>query len=57
MFVCFNDCIKHFVRDAVKDEILKWLNVDIFYPIFDSPWVSLVHVVPKKGEITVTRND
>ena len=45
------------VWDAVKDEILKWLNADIIYPIFDSPWVSPMHVVPKKAEITVTTND
>ena len=37
------------VWDAVKDEILIWLNAGIIYPISDSPWVSLVHVVPKKG--------
>ena len=34
------------VSDAVKDEILKWLNAGIIYPISDSPWVSPVHVVP-----------
>ena len=45
------------VWDAVKDEILKWLNVGIIYPISDSPWVSPVHVVPKKVGITVTTND
>ena len=45
------------VWDVVKDEILKWLNVGIIYPISDSPWVSPVHVVPKKAEITVTTND
>ena len=43
--------------DAVKDEILKWLNPGIIYPISDSPWVSPVHVVPKKVGITVTTND
>ena len=37
--------------------MLKWLNVGIIYLIFDSPWVSQVHVVPKKAEITVTTND
>ena len=36
----------------MKDEILKGLNVNIIYPITDSPWVSLVHVVPKKVGIT-----
>ena len=45
------------VWDAVKDEILKWLNAGIIYPISDSPWVSPVHVVPKKAGITVTKND
>ena len=45
------------VWDAVKDEILKWLNTGIVYPISDSPWVSSVHVVPKKAGITVTTND
>ena len=37
------------VWDAVKDEIIKWLNVGIIYPISDSPWVSPVHVVPQEG--------
>ena len=45
------------VWDAVKDEVLKLLNAGIIYPIFDSPWVSPVHVVPKKAGITVTTND
>ena len=45
------------VWDAVKDEILKWLNAGIIYPISDSPWVSPVHVVPKKAVITVMTND
>ena len=34
------------VWEAVKEEILKWLNVEIIYPISDSQWVSPVHVVP-----------
>ena len=37
------------VWDAMKDEILKWHSAGIIYPISDSPWVSLVHVVPKEG--------
>ena len=45
------------VWDAVKEEILKWLNASIIYPIFDSSWVSPMHVVPKKAGITVTTND
>ena len=45
------------VWDALKDEIFKWLNAGIIYPISDSPWVNPVHVVPKKAGITVTIND
>ena len=45
------------VWDVVKDEILKWLNACIIYPLSDSPWVSTVHVVPKKAGIIVTTND
>ena len=45
------------VWDAIKDEILKWLNVGIIYPISDSPWVSPVYVFPKKAGITVMTND
>ncbi|RVW33036.1 Retrovirus-related Pol polyprotein from transposon opus [Vitis vinifera] len=29
----------------------------IIYPIFDSPWVSLTQVVPKKSGITVVQNE
>ena len=43
--------------EAVKEEILKWLNVEIIYLISDSQWVSPVHVVPKKARVTVTVND
>ena len=45
------------VWEAVKEQILKWLNAEIIYPISDSQWVSLVHVVPKKAGVTVTMND
>ena len=45
------------VWDVVKDEILKWLNAGIIYPTSDSPWVSMVHVFPKKAGITVMTND
>ena len=45
------------VWDDVKDEILKWLNTGIIYPISDSPWVSPMHVVPKKAGIILTTND
>ena len=44
------------MKDVVRKEVLKWLNVVFIYAISDSSWVSPVHVVPKKGGFTVIRN-
>ena len=44
------------VCEAVKEGILKWLHVEIIYPILDSHWVSPVHIVPKKARVMVTMN-
>ena len=41
------------MKDVVKKEIIKLLDVGIIFPILDSQWVSPVHVVPKKGGMTV----
>ncbi|GJW89708.1 hypothetical protein Tco_0167261 [Tanacetum coccineum] len=45
------------VQDVVKDEIVKLLDSGLIYHISDSPWVSPIHVVPKKGGMTVVLND
>ena len=45
------------MKEVVRKEVLKWLNVGFIYAISDSPWVSPVHVVPKKGGFTVICND
>jgi hypothetical protein len=45
------------MKEVVRKEILKLLDVGIIYPVPDSPWVSPVQVVPKKGGITVIRNN
>ncbi|XP_019228452.1 PREDICTED: uncharacterized protein LOC109209598 [Nicotiana attenuata] len=37
------------MQEVVKKEIVKLLAAGIIYPISDSPWVSPVQVVPKKG--------
>ena len=42
------------MKEVVRNEVLKLLNA---YAISDSPWVSPVHVVPKKGGFTVIRNE
>ena len=45
------------MKEVVRKEVLKLLDADIIYSISDSPWVSPVHVVPKKGGMTVVRNE
>ena len=44
------------MKEVVRKEVLKWLNVGFIYAISDNPWVSPTHVVPKKGGIIVIRN-
>lgn len=39
--------------EVVKKDIIKLLHVDMIYPIFNSKWLSLVQVVPKKTGIMV----
>ena len=45
------------MKEVVKKEVLKLLNAGFIYAISDSPWVSPVHMVPKKGGFTVIRNE
>nr|GEY80414.1 DNA-directed DNA polymerase [Tanacetum cinerariifolium] len=40
------------IHDVIKKEV-----AGLIYPISDSPWVSPVHCVPKKGGMTVVTND
>ncbi|GJY49736.1 reverse transcriptase domain-containing protein, partial [Tanacetum coccineum] len=45
------------IHEVIKKEVLKLLDADMIYPISNSPWVSPVHCVPKKGGITVVANE
>ncbi|GJU72089.1 hypothetical protein Tco_1263494 [Tanacetum coccineum] len=45
------------MQEVVKKEIVKLLDTDIIYLMVDSPWVSPIHCVPKKGGITVVTNE
>nr|GEY59870.1 reverse transcriptase domain-containing protein [Tanacetum cinerariifolium]GEY64232.1 reverse transcriptase domain-containing protein [Tanacetum cinerariifolium] len=45
------------IHDVIKQEVVKLFEVGLIYPIFDSPWVSPVHCVPKKGGFTVVENE
>ena len=38
------------MKKVVRKEVLKLLNAGFIYAISDSPWVSPVHVVPKRED-------
>ncbi|GJY71286.1 reverse transcriptase domain-containing protein [Tanacetum coccineum] len=45
------------IHEVIKKEVIKLLDAGLIYPISDSPWVSPVHCVPKKGGMTVVKNE
>nr|GFB97201.1 reverse transcriptase domain-containing protein [Tanacetum cinerariifolium] len=45
------------IHDVIKKEVKKLLEAGLIYPISDSPWVSPVHCVPKKGGMIVIKSD
>ena len=45
------------LKEIVRAEVMKLLDVGIIYPISDSQQVSPVQVVPKNSEVTVIANE
>jgi hypothetical protein len=45
------------MREVVKKEVIKLLDAGIIYPVPHSESVSPVHYVPKKGGLTVVKNE
>ena len=45
------------MKEVVKKEVLKLLDVGVIYPIADRKWVSPTQVVPKKSGVTVVANE
>nr|GEV84731.1 hypothetical protein [Tanacetum cinerariifolium] len=45
------------IHDVIKKEVIKLLDAGMIYPISDSPWVSPIHCVTKKGGMTVVANE
>ncbi|GKF45867.1 hypothetical protein Tco_0135669, partial [Tanacetum coccineum] len=41
------------IHEVIKQEVIKLLDAGLIYLISNSPWVSPVHCVPKKGGMTV----
>jgi hypothetical protein len=49
--------LTHAMREVVKKEVIKLLDARIIYPVPHSEWVSPVHCVPKKGGLTMVKNE
>ncbi|GJW92057.1 reverse transcriptase domain-containing protein [Tanacetum coccineum] len=45
------------IHEVIKKEVIKLFDAELIYPISDSPWVSPVHCIPKKGGMTVVENE
>ena len=45
------------MKEVVKKEVLKLLDIGVIYPIADRKWVSPTQVVPKKSGVTVVANE
>ena len=45
------------MKEVVKKEVLKLLDVGVIYPIADSKWVSPAQVIPNKSRVTVVANE
>nr|GEX85070.1 reverse transcriptase domain-containing protein [Tanacetum cinerariifolium] len=44
------------IHEVIKKEVIKLLDAGMIYLIYDSPWISPIHCVPIKAEITVVEN-
>ena len=49
--------LKLIMKEDVKKEVLKLMDVGVIYPIADRKWVSPTQVVPKKFEVTMVANE
>nr|GEV54947.1 DNA-directed DNA polymerase [Tanacetum cinerariifolium] len=45
------------IHGVIKKEVIKLLDASMIYPISDSPWVSPIYCVTKKGGMTVVANE
>jgi hypothetical protein len=49
--------LTHAMQKVVKKVVIKLLDAGIIYPVPHCEWVSPVHCVPKKGGLTVVKNE
>jgi hypothetical protein len=48
--------LKPAMQVVVRAKVIKLLDAGIIYAIFDSKWVSPIHIVPKRAGLTVVKN-
>nr|GEV33250.1 reverse transcriptase domain-containing protein [Tanacetum cinerariifolium] len=49
--------LKDVEKEALINEVIKLLDASMIYHSSNSPWVSPIHCVPKKGGMTVVANE
>jgi hypothetical protein len=49
--------INNAMREVVKKEVLKLLKAGVINTVSDSEWFYPIQVVPKKGGMTIIRNE
>jgi hypothetical protein len=45
------------MQEVVRAKVIKLLGAGIIYPIFNSKWVSPIHIVPKRARLTIVKNN
>ncbi|GJW65622.1 reverse transcriptase domain-containing protein [Tanacetum coccineum] len=45
------------IKEVMKKEVIQLFDAGLIYPISDSPWVSPIQFVPKKGGMAVVKNE
>lgn len=45
------------MSEVIKKEVMKLLDAGIIYPISDSKWMSIIHMVSNKGGGIVVKNE
>lgn len=45
------------MKKVIKKEVIKLLYIGVIYLIFDSDWVSPMHVVSNKTGMTIIKNN
>jgi hypothetical protein len=57
LFAEFQRILKPQMKEVVRKEIIRPLDIGIIYHVKENNWVCPVHCVPKKGGFTVVANE